>query len=117
MTDAPSPCPRCESKRVATGRVRAGKYIPTFEADGMRILPSLAAIFDPEFAVDKATWACVACGLVWTELNPEALRDRLRKGSDLETRVRLMLDVPEGFEERHRSRAERRVDSPPDHST
>ncbi|HKG93126.1 MAG TPA: hypothetical protein VKA84_14575 [Gemmatimonadaceae bacterium] len=35
------------------------------------------------YVEQQSTRACSACGLVWTQLSPEALRDKLRKwGTD-----------------------------------
>ena len=88
-------CPECGSKRVATGAIAAGRGGVWFEPEGLRFLPELAAMFTRVFRIHGTSRACIDCGLLWNRLDPLELRERLREGGTVETRVRLVLDVDE----------------------
>ncbi len=83
-------CPRCGSHDTVTGRFR----VITSMASGGRFVPDglglLARCFQslPGVAFKSTCRSCLACGLIWTDLDPAALRSHLQKHGDAATRAR-----------------------------
>lgn len=80
-------CPRCGKELVVHG---------TFSTRGMRFgfRPEELRLFTlslqfPEVPVSSGAAACAACGLVWAELDAEALRQKLHDLGNEEVRRRL----------------------------
>ena len=87
MSEPAQKCPRCGDQRVVHGTCfrRAG-----FRAEGLKLL-SLSFQFS-EISVPTSAWACVGCGLCWTEIDAEALKQKLRDLGDDELKKHLGLD-------------------------
>jgi hypothetical protein len=82
-------CPRCGKALVVHGSVAARGVRHGFRPEELRLL-SLSFQF-PEVPIPRAAAACAACGLVWTELDPAALRQKLHDLGNEEVRRRLGL--------------------------
>lgn len=65
-------CARCSSLEVVAGQLEAGRFYP------MRSLwRSLLA--KPISLLQAHTHACLTCGLVWNEMNPDELIENARR--------------------------------------
>jgi hypothetical protein len=80
-------CPRCGKKLVVNGSIfkRNG-----FRPEGLKFF-SLTFQW-PEVPVPNQHAACAACGLVWSELDPAALRQKLRDLGNEEVKQHLGID-------------------------
>jgi hypothetical protein len=65
-------CLRCSSRKVVRGTLEAARFYPQ-----RSLLRSLLG--KPVFLANPHSHACLACGLVWNELDPDALRKNLRE--------------------------------------
>ncbi|MFO0809107.1 MAG: hypothetical protein U0746_10820 [Gemmataceae bacterium] len=88
MTDGEQ-CPRCGKALVVHGSFSQRKVRFGFRPEELRLF-SLSFQF-PEVPVPGEAAACAACGLVWTELNPAALRQKLHDLGNEDVRKRLGL--------------------------
>ncbi len=85
MTEAET-CPRCGSAHVVHGSVaRHGGFRP----EELRWFSLSFQL--PEVPVPSASAACTACGLVWGELDADALRQKLHDLGNEEVKRRLGL--------------------------
>jgi hypothetical protein len=80
-------CPRCGKAIVLHG---------SFSRQGVRFRPEELRFFSlsfqfPEVPVERSAAACASCGLVWSELDPEILRQKLHDLGNEEVRQRLGL--------------------------
>ena len=78
-------CPECGATEVTCGQLNHGRP-GTFTPDNLRfwtltvVMLPLLDRSDPEsLPMSGAARACTSCGLVWTHVDPERLRDVLRK--------------------------------------
>ena len=85
-------CPRCGHEMVVRGSLPGNRGLVRqfgFRPEEVKLF-SLSLQF-PEVPVSAAAVACAACGLVWTELDAEALRQKLRDLGNEDVRRRLDL--------------------------
>jgi hypothetical protein len=82
-------CPRCGQALVVHGSLTGRGLRSGFRPEELRLF-SLSFQF-PEVAVSGAVAACAGCGLVWTELDAAALRQKLHDLGNEEVRRRLGL--------------------------
>jgi hypothetical protein len=82
-------CPRCGEGLVVHGSFSTRGVRFGFRPEELRFF-SLSLQF-PEVPVPAKAAACVACGLVWTELDPAALRQKLHDLGNEDVRRRLGL--------------------------
>jgi hypothetical protein len=84
-------CPRCSEALVVSGTITSQ---PKFRPRGLKLF-SLSLQF-PEVPVAEKGFACASCGLVCSEIDAPALRQKLR---DLGNRkVQRFLDEAEAWE-------------------
>lgn len=94
-----NPCPRCASPHVVAGTIMGDRWrASAFKPAGVRFWTftgTVLALLAPAFLEPNGK-ACVACGLVWTEVDARALRTVLREAGTDETRARFgaALDEP-----------------------
>ena len=88
MTDGEK-CPRCGQTLVVHGSFGERKLRFGFRPEELRLF-SLSLQF-PEVPLPAAATACAGCGLVWTELDPAALRQKLHDLGNEAVRGRLGL--------------------------
>ena len=73
-------CHKCGGTEIATGKIgrSSEEYFSdiVFEPDGMRFL---ALTLEHGTKLLGESYACVKCGTVWSQTDPEALRDFIRK--------------------------------------
>jgi hypothetical protein len=82
-------CPRCGKTLVVHGSFSQRKVRFGFRPKELRLF-SLSLQF-PEVSVPGEAAACAACGLVWTELDVAALRQKLHDLGNEDVRRRLGL--------------------------
>jgi hypothetical protein len=81
-------CPRCGKELVINGSFpKAFRF--GFSPEELRLF-SLSLQF-PEVPITTSPAACAACGLVWAELDPSRLRQKLHDLGNEEVRKRLGL--------------------------
>ena len=82
-------CPRCGQALVVHGSLagRGGRF--GFRPEELRLF-SLSLQF-PEVPVSSASAACASCGVVWAELDPTSLRQKLHDLGNEDVRRRLGL--------------------------
>ena len=78
-------CPKCNSKAVVPGRFEVRGWVQRFEPSGMRIF----RFWGQGVACPEPFRACLACGLVWTHLQPEDLRAFIDKHGKTEAKLKL----------------------------
>jgi hypothetical protein len=95
MTEPTVPCPACGAMQTTRGRLAAGRP-GTFTPTGLRfwtltigMVPLLDRSAPGTPPLSATAHACLACGLVWTHVDPERLRTVLRDAGTAETRERL----------------------------
>jgi hypothetical protein len=80
-------CPKCNSNAVVAGRlpeIRGWGY-KSFEPIGMRFF----RFWQRGVSCPEPFRACLACGLVWTRLQPEDLRAFIDKHGKAEAKLKL----------------------------
>jgi hypothetical protein len=82
-------CPRCGQALVVQGSFSTRGVRFGFRPEELRLF-SLSLQF-PEVPVPGAATACASCGLVWTELDPATLRQKLHDLGNEDVRRRLGL--------------------------
>jgi hypothetical protein len=82
-------CPRCGQALVVHGSFPGRGLRFGFRPEELRLF-SLSLQF-PEVPVSSAAAACASCGLVWAELDPTTLRQKLHDLGNEEVRRRLGL--------------------------
>jgi hypothetical protein len=85
-------CPRCGKGLVVHGSLPGNRGLVRqfgFRPEEVKLF-ALSLQF-PEVPVSAAAVACALCGLVWTELDAEALRHKLRDLGNEDVRRRLGL--------------------------
>ena len=82
-------CPRCGKELVVHGSFSTRGARFGFRPEELRFF-SLSLQF-PEVPAPTAAAACASCGLVWTELDPATLRQKLHDLGNEEVRRRLGL--------------------------
>ena len=82
-------CPRCGKALVAHGSFSNRGIRFGFRPEELRLF-SLSLQF-PEVPVSSAAAACASCGLVWAELDPTTLRQKLHDLGNEDVRRRLGL--------------------------
>jgi hypothetical protein len=80
-------CPRCGKRLVLHGSLYSTGVRFGFRAEELRLF-SLSLQF-PEAPVSRKAVACASCGLVWSELDPATLRQKLHDLGNEEVRKRL----------------------------
>ena len=86
MTDPDAPCPRCGQSVVVRGSLpKWGGFRP----EGLKLFS--LSLQMPEVTVPNESTACLECGLVWSQLDADALRQKLRDLGTDETKQRLGL--------------------------
>jgi hypothetical protein len=85
-------CPRCGTALVVHGTFTTRAVRFGFRPEELRLF-SLSLQF-PEVPVPASAAACSTCGLVWTELDPATLRQKLHDLGNDDVRKRLAL--PQG---------------------
>ena len=78
-------CPKCNSKAVVLGRFDVRGWSQRFEPIGMRIF----RFWGQGVSCPEPFRACLACGLVWTHLQPEDLRAFIEKHGKDEAKLKL----------------------------
>ena len=76
-------CPNCNSKMVVAGRLDLESR--WFEPSGMRSF----RFWGRGVSCPEPFRACLACGLVWTHLQPEDLRAFIDKHGNAEAKLKL----------------------------
>jgi hypothetical protein len=66
------PCPKCNCPRTVVGRIVDTRRLSTFEPDRMRF--GLVRFLIGGIWLRGKAFACTECGLVWTVLPPERVR-------------------------------------------
>lgn len=66
-------CPRCQSRKVVEGQLgESSRFYPA--------RPLFKALLGKPVALSgSAAYACVRCGLTWSELNPMELQENIQK--------------------------------------
>jgi hypothetical protein len=82
-------CPRCGKEIVLHGSFSTRGIRFGFRPEELRLF-SLSLQF-PEVPVSSAAAACASCGLVWAELDPAKLRQKLHDLGNEDVRRRLGL--------------------------
>jgi hypothetical protein len=82
-------CPRCGKGLVVHGSFSHGKIRFGFRPEELRFFSLSFQI--PEVPVPTAAVACASCGLVWNELDPATLRQKLHDLGNENVRRRLGL--------------------------
>jgi hypothetical protein len=82
-------CPRCGKALVVQGSFSTRGVRFGFRPEELRIF-SLSLQF-PEVPASSAAAACASCGLVWAELDPTTLRQKLQDLGNEDVRRRLGL--------------------------
>ena len=82
-------CPRCGKDLVVHGSFSTRGVRFGFRPEELRLF-SLSFQF-PEVPVTSAAVACASCGLVWAELDPATLHQKLHDLGNEEVRRRLSL--------------------------
>lgn len=86
-------CPRCGSGRIASGELRSDGRAPQFRPHGLRVpLFTLIDSTPGRIDFDHRVRACLDCGLLWTTVEPEELRDTLRRYAVRPLKEELALD-------------------------
>ena len=93
MIDVTETCPRCGKAVVVHGRVYTRRGYG-FRPEELRLFSLSFQL--PEVAVASAHAACADCGLVWAELDPAVLRQKLHDLGNDEVKRHLGLYRPEG---------------------
>ena len=80
-------CPNCNSEAVVAGRLPeiTGWGYKSFEPTGMRFF----RLWWRGVSCPEPFRACLACGLVWTHLQPEDLRTFIDKHGKAEAKLKL----------------------------
>ena len=86
MTDGEH-CPRCGKAIVVHGSFYARGFRFGFRAEELRLF-SLSLQF-PEAPISSSAAACGTCGLVWGELEPATLRQKVHDLGNEDVRQRL----------------------------
>jgi hypothetical protein len=88
-------CPRCGRGLIVHGSFSTRGVRFGFRPEGLRLF-SLSFQF-PEVPVPGSAVACASCGLVWTELDPATLRQKLHDlgNEDVRRRLGLMDNEPD----------------------
>ena len=73
-----NPCPHCGGQRVVTGKLveYGSRAVSVFRPDGLRFLALTAA---GGAALEKQSFACRDCGLVWNFSDKDKLNRFLQK--------------------------------------
>jgi predicted RNA-binding Zn-ribbon protein involved in translation (DUF1610 family) len=82
-------CPRCGEELVVHGSFSTRAVRFGFRPEELRLF-SLSLQF-PEVPVAAKAAACASCGLVWSELDPATLRQKLHDLGNAHVRQRLGL--------------------------
>ena len=82
-------CPRCGKALIVHGSFSTRGVRFGFRPEELRLF-SLSLQF-PEVPVSSAAVTCASCGLVWAELDPTTLRQKLHDLGNEEVRRRLGL--------------------------
>jgi hypothetical protein len=89
MTDGEK-CPRCGKTLIVHGSFWSNRGVRFgFRPEELRLF-ALSFQF-PEVPVTSAAVACASCGLVWLELDPAKLREKLHDLGNEDVRQRLGL--------------------------
>ena len=80
-------CPRCGKSLVVHGTILRGLR---FRPQELRAFSLSLQI--PEVPMSPSAVACASCGLIWSELDPMVLRQKLHDLGNEEVRHRLGLD-------------------------
>ena len=91
-------CPKCDAKAVVAGRFRE-----TSRGRGHWFEPTCMRFFNFRLwrrgvSVQKPFSACLACGHVWSHLQPEDLRTFIDRHGNAETKLKLSA-LRKGFPE------------------
>ncbi len=81
-------CPRCHKGIVVHGSFSKRGVRFGFRPEELRLF-SLSFQF-PEAPISSSAAACASCGLVWTELDPATLRQKLHDLGNEDVRHRLV---------------------------
>jgi hypothetical protein len=80
-------CPRCGKELVVHGSCLRRWFRP----EGLKLFSLSFQI--PQVPISTQTAACAACGLVWSQLDAEALRQKLRDLGNEEVKRHLGLET------------------------
>jgi hypothetical protein len=80
-------CPRCGNALVVHGSFSPPRARFGFRPEELRLF-SVSLQF-PEVSVARGAIACASCGLVWAELDPATLRQKLHDLGNEDVRRRL----------------------------
>lgn len=73
-------CFKCGATEIVKGKIciSASEYFPEyfFKPDGLRFL---AVTLRAGTGLDPESYACLGCGVVWSQTDPVALKDFMRK--------------------------------------
>ncbi len=78
--ELPTKCFNCGGTELAKGRIEMGSdsmlASPTFRPDGLRFLAMTMSHGTP---LNMESYACLSCGLVWSQTNAQDLKDHVQK--------------------------------------
>jgi len=92
MSEEIEKCPACGSDRVTRGRILSGISSVYFRPSGLRFwtlsarIPLAGANKTSDEFFPPGARACLACGLLWSRVNPALLAKAMREGGTVETR-------------------------------
>jgi hypothetical protein len=75
MTESAEKCPRCEDHRIVHGVIYHG-FHQGFRPDDIKWLA--VSFQKSDVKVSNGYTACTACGLLWGEIDPDKLKQKLR---------------------------------------
>jgi hypothetical protein len=70
-------CLKCNSHRIARGKITATEGLPVFSPEGRGFLAR--SLLAPGTIIEGEAFACLACGFVWGSTSPEDLRKYIQK--------------------------------------
>ena len=73
-------CLKCNSDRIARGKIKATDGLPVFSPEGRGFLSRF--LFFPGTMFTGEAFACLDCGLVWGSTSPEEVREFIQKHCD-----------------------------------